>query len=112
MKKNIWHRITCMILVITMLFASINFVFADDEKKAGSEWYEKLFAYFIIANGFILKGLISVILGSDLSIDALVFDRFADTTLTLFSEDNDYYGDKVNPLFYQERSCTRRYQGH
>lgn len=100
MKKNIWHRITCMILVITMLFASINFVFADDEKKTSPEWYEILFTYFVIANGYILKGLISVILGSDLSIDALVFDRFADTTLTLFSADNEYYGENVNPLFY------------
>lgn len=109
MKKNIWHRITCMILIITMLFASINFVLAEGE-NANPEWYEKLFTYFIIANGFIFKGLISVILGSDLSIDALVFDKFPDTALTLFSADNEYY-DEVNPLFYEGGVASGAVQG-
>ena len=57
--------------------------------------------------GNIFKNLISIMLGSDLSIDALVFDRYPKTTLTFFKNDNGYYkfgsGDQevsyVNPLF-------------
>lgn len=104
MKKNIWYRITCIALVITMLFANMNFVFADDDDEMKPEWHEKLFAFLVIYYGFIFQSLISIILGSDLSIDALVFDRFSDATLTLFKNDVGYYSYKgqstVNELFY------------
>lgn len=99
MKKNIWYRITCIAIVIIMLFANMNFVFAADD-EANPEWYEKLFAFFIIVNGYIFREIISITLGADLSIDALVFDRFPQATLTLFNADNKYY-EVTNPLFQE-----------
>lgn len=106
MKKKISYRVICMALVISMLFANFNFVFAADGGNKVVELLETMFSIFVIAMGNIFKNLISIIIGKDLSIDALVFDRYAKTSLTFFSNDNDYYkfgsGDTkvsyVNPL--------------
>lgn len=68
-----------------------------------AEWYEKLLSFFILAIGEGLKWLISLIIPGNLSIDAIIFDRYPATTLTLFSADNGYYENGsesfVNPLF-------------
>ena len=108
MKKKISYRVICIALVISMLFANFNFVFAaDDDNNTLVELLEKMFTLFVVVMGNIFKNLISIMLGSDLSIDALVFDRYPKTTLTFFKNDNGYYkfgsGDQevsyVNPLF-------------
>ena len=108
MKKKISYRVICIALVISMLFANFNFVFAaDDDNNTLVELLEKMFTLFVVVMGNIFKNLISIMLGSDLSIDALVFDRYPKTTLTFFKNDNGYYkfgsgGQEVsyvNPLF-------------
>ena len=108
MKKKIGYRVICMALVISMLFANFNFVFAaDDDNNTLVELLEKMFTLFVIAMGNIFRNLISIIIDANLSIDALIFDRYPKTTLTFFKNDNEYYkfesGDQkisyVNPLF-------------
>lgn len=62
------------------------------------EFYEILFTTFVLVMGNMLKNLISIIIGNDLSIDALIFDKYPKTALTFFNQDNGYY-EQVNPLF-------------
>ena len=108
MKKKISYRVICIALVISMLFANFNFVFAaDDDTFSVVELLEKMFTLFVLAMGNIFKNLISRIIDKNLSIDALVFDRYPKTALTFFNNDNEYYKlesegktvSYVNPLF-------------
>lgn len=72
--------------------------YATEEKDP--ECYEKLLSYFILSIGEGLKWLISLMIPENgkLSIDAVIFDRYSATTLTLFSADDGYY-ENVNLLF-------------
>lgn len=75
-------------------------------ERGEAEWYEKILSFVILAVGEGLKWLISIIIPNNLSIDAIVFDRYPPTALTLFSADNHYYKEGnesfVNPLFQGE----------
>ena len=79
----------------------------ERNKEETAEFHEKLFTIFVIAMGNLFKNLISIIIGSDLSIDALVFDRYAKTSLTFFNQDNIYYKEgTTNPLFAKNTSAA------
>ena len=69
----------------------------QEENGENTELYEKFFTLFVLVMGNILKNLIGIIIGdNNLSIDALVFDRYSKTSLTFFNEDNEYYEKDEN----------------
>lgn len=68
-----------------------------EEEIPEAEFYEIVMSWFIRKMGQVLSGLISILAGEKLSIDALVFDQYSRTTLTFFSNDLKYY-DRENEL--------------
>lgn len=72
--------------------------------EAPTEWHERMFISVILWIGKGIRGLISLVIPGKLSIDALIFDRYKETTLTFFKADNEFYIDSktgesfVNPL--------------
>lgn len=67
------------------------------EEVPEAEFYEIVLSWFVLRMGEILNGLISIIAGEDVSIDAIVFDQYSRTTLNIFSGDSSYY-TKENEL--------------
>lgn len=68
-----------------------------DESSTEVELYQKVLTWFVLKIGEGVYGLISKMAGGyDISIDALIFDQYPNTALSLFKNDADHYQN--NPL--------------
>lgn len=58
-------------------------------QKDDADLFERVVAFFVLLMGRGLNGLISIVAGQDLTLDALIFDRYANTSLSFFSSNAD-----------------------